>query len=97
MPSDDKVKKFAHFWYNKKEYKVMIEEIKNVGDKRKKIIMMPDGAALDLTQIYIDYTDKHGNNLDNPVLKGNDNDFQVWGWIAGLPTVRTIKAEEVIE
>jgi len=85
-------KEFARFQHKGKEYKVKISDISK---KKNKIILLSDGTALDLTQIYVDYTDKHANDLEHPILKGSNTDFVVWGYIAGLPTVEVVKAEKI--
>jgi len=81
----------VELFYNYKKYFVRKSDINN---KRNKIIVLPDGTIFDLTQMYVDTTDKHGNKLDSPRFRGSNSDYKIWGQ---LPTLGAIKAQQVEE
>lgn len=82
------VSEYVELWYRYKRYLVRRSELDN---KRNKILILPDGTALDLTQMYIDTTDKHGNPLDCHRLAGRNPEYETFGQ---LPVAGTIKAIE---
>lgn len=77
---------FIELFYNYKKYLVKKSDI---GNKHNGVIMLPDGTAFDLTQMYIDTTDKHGNKLECPRFRGSNSDYEIWGQ---LPIVSVIRA-----
>ncbi len=79
----------VELFYNYSKYFVRKSDIDN---KQNKIVVLPDGTAFDLAQMYIDTTDKHGNKLDNPCFRGSNSDYETWG---RLPIIGVIKAEAV--
>lgn len=79
----------VELFHNHKRYLVRESD---VDDKRNKIIMLPDGTAFDLTQMYVDDTDKYGNKLEHPCFRGRNSDYEIWG---RLPVVGVIKADTV--
>ena len=81
----------VELFYNYKKYFVRKSDINN---KRNKIIVLPDGTIFDLTQMYVDTTDRHGNKLDSPCFRGSNSDYKIWGQ---LPTLGAIKAQQVEE
>lgn len=78
----------VELFYNYKKYLVKKSDI---DDKRNKIVVLPNGIAFDLTQMYVDTTDKHGNKLDCPCFRGSNSDYEVWGQ---LPVVGVIRVRE---
>ncbi|MBI2676517.1 MAG: hypothetical protein HYX21_00985 [Candidatus Yanofskybacteria bacterium] len=88
MPNDNE--EVVELFYNYKKYAVKKSDIDN---KHNKIIILPDGTALDLTQMYIDATDRHGNKLERPCFRGSNPEYEVWG---RLPVVGVIEAKETI-
>ena len=79
----------VELFYNYKKYFVRKSDIDN---KRNKIIILPDGIIFDLTQMYVDTTDKHGYKLEVPCFAGSNSDYEIWG---RLPTLGAVKAEAV--
>lgn len=80
---EEVIELFYHF----NKYLVKKSDIDN---RQNKIVMLPDGTAFDLTQMYIDTTDRHGNRLECPCLSGSNPDYETWGQ---LPIVGVVKAE----
>ena len=87
MPEEE----FVKFSYGLQWFRVRKSDVE---DKRNKVIILPNGTALDLNQMFIDTTDKHGNKLACPRLVGTNSDYDIWGQ---LPVIGTIKAEKTRE
>lgn len=77
---------FVELWYRYKKYLVRKSDLENKGNK---ILMLPDGTALDLARMYVDTTDKHGNLLKNPCLRGSNSEYETFGQ---LPVIGVIQA-----
>lgn len=77
----------VELFYNYKKYFVKKSDIDN---KRNKIVILPNGITFDLTQMYVDTTDKYGNKLECPRFRGSNSDYEIWGQ---LPVVGVIRAE----
>lgn len=82
----------VELFYKYRKYFVRKSDIDN---KRNKIVMLPDGTAFDLTQMYVDTTDKHGNKLECPCFRGSNSDYEIWGQlpIIGIVIARAVKQE----
>ncbi len=80
---------FIELFYRYKKYRVRKSDF---DDKRNKVVILPNGIALDLTQMAVDTTDKHGNKLEHPCFFGTNSDYEVWG---ELPVIGIVRVEEV--
>ena len=88
MPKRSENEEVVELFHNFKKYLVRKSDIDN---EFNKIIILPDKTVLDLTQMYVDYTSKHGHKLECPRLHGSNSDYEVWG---KLPVIGVIMAEE---
>ena len=87
MPNSE----FVELFYNGKTYLVRKSDVDN---KLNKIVVLPDRTTLDLTQMYVDTTDKHGNKLERPCFRGSSPGYEIWGQ---LPVVGVIRAKALFE
>ncbi len=79
----------VELFHNFKKYFVKKSEVDN---KHNKVIVLPDGTTFDLTQMYVDDTDRHCNKLDAPRFRGSNSDYEIWGQ---LPTMGAVRATAV--
>lgn len=87
-PITQLISEFVEIYYKYKRYLVRRSEVEN---KHNKVLMLPDGTAFDLSKMYVDTTDKHGNPLECHRLAGNNSEYETFGQ---LPVVGVVKARE---
>jgi len=78
-------KEFVVLYYKYEGYLIRRSEIIN---GRKKVLVLPDGTVLDLDQMFIEETDRHGNSLRFHRLVGKNPEYRISGKLPIIDVVQ---------